>query len=282
MVHHSSRIKLSVGQIFWRETGDNYRPIAIFLHGSWDDSSQWENITDLLGENFHCLALDLLGFGNSIAIQTPTSIEHEVDCLHEFLTALKLRQVYLVGHSLGAWIAISYTLKYPELIKGVVAISPEGFSLNNLQQYSQSTKWLLAHPWLFRLWLKGLQLMASVSDHANSLEKTQAYWDFFKKFTITCSLFFRRSIPEIRRELVVDRLSQFRSPLLVLQDESDSPCIIEKSQTNTKAVQKIEYKLIKKSEFISTQESWLQVAREIQIFLDQVQLKIDREEVELW
>jgi pimeloyl-ACP methyl ester carboxylesterase len=281
MVHHSSRIKLSVGQIFWCETGDNHHPVVIFLHGSWDDSSQWENTTDLLSKNFHCLALDLLGFGNSTAIQTPTSIENEADCLHEFLTALKFRQVYLVGHSLGAWIAISYTLKYPELIKGVVAISPEGFSLNNLQQYSLPTKLLLAHPWLFRLWLRGLQLITSVSDHANSLEKTQAYWDLFKKFPITCSLFFRRSIPAIRRELVADRLSQFRPPLLVLDYESDSPCIVKKSQANTKAVQKIEYKLIKKSEFTTTQESWLQVAREIQIFLDRVQLKIDREEVEL-
>ena len=96
MVDRSSRIKLSAGQIFWREAGDDRRPVVIFLHGSWHDRTQWESAIELSSKKFHCLAIDLLGFGNSIALRTPDSIEMEVDCLHEFLTALKLRSVYLV------------------------------------------------------------------------------------------------------------------------------------------------------------------------------------------
>ena len=133
MVARTSRIKLSAGKIFWREAGDDRLPVVIFLHGSWYDSTQWENSLGILSKNFHCLAIDLLGFGNSTAIRTPNSIEMEVDCLHEFLTTLKLRRVYLVGHSLGAWIAVSYALKYPDSVTGIVAISPEGFSLKNWQ-----------------------------------------------------------------------------------------------------------------------------------------------------
>jgi pimeloyl-ACP methyl ester carboxylesterase len=279
MHDRSSRIKLSAGQVFWREAGESHRPVLVFLHGSWHDSSQWQKIVEPLSKNFHCFAIDLLGFGNSTAIETPTSIETEVNCLDEFLHALKLRPVYLIGHSLGAWIAVSYTLKYPDLVQGVVAISPEGLSLTSLQQYSRSTKWLLAYPWLFKLWLKGLTVITSVSDGAYPLVKSQTYWSFFQKFPITCNLFFQRSRKEIYNELVVDRLSQFRTSFLVLQSDLADRSTIDQSQAYAKAVRKSEYRSIQDT---GSQESALQIVREIQGFLDRIQTKIDREEVELW
>jgi pimeloyl-ACP methyl ester carboxylesterase len=282
MPDFNSRIKVSTGQIFWRETGDAHLPVAIFLHGSWDDSRQWQRIIELLSNNFHCLAIDLLGFGNSTAIETPSSIEIEVDCLHEFVNALKLRRVYLVGHSLGAWVAVSYTLKYPDLVQGVVAIAPEGFSLANWQQYSKFTKWLLAHPWLFKLWLSGLAILTSISDGANPFIKRQKYWNFFNDFPTTCKILFQRSIKDIRRELVADRLGQFRSPFLVLQSDLDSRSMIEQSQAYAKAVRKSECKSIESLTSIASEEALLQIAQEIKYFCNRVQLQIDREEVELW
>jgi len=282
MVDRTSRIKLSAGKIFWREAGDDRLPVVIFLHGSWYDITQWENSIGILSKNFHCLAIDLLGFGNSTAIQTPNSIEMEVDCLHEFLTAIKLHPVYLVGHSLGAWIAVSYTLKYPDLVRGVVAISPEGFSWADWNQYNQLTKWLLTYPWLLSLWLNGLKVIVAVSDGASSLAKSQAYWNYFTKFPTTCQLIFQRSNQEIRRELVADRLSQFRVPLLVLQSDSDLGSIVKQSQLYAQAVRNSEYKLIKDIESTSSQKISIQTDREILAFLDRIQTRVEREEIELW
>jgi pimeloyl-ACP methyl ester carboxylesterase len=282
MVDRSSRIKTSAGQIFWREAGDSENPIVIFLHGSWDNSNQWTKIVEPLSKNFHCFAIDLLGFGNSIAIETPSSIEMEVDCLHEFLSALKLRPVYLVGHSLGAWIAVSYTLKYSGLVQGVVVISPEGFSLAYWQQYGQFTKWLLIRPWLFKLWVNGLKVMSSLSDGAYSMVKYQSQWILLDKFPTTYRLFFERSIESIDRELVAKKLSQFRKSFLVLQNDADDRLTIEQSQAYAKAVWKSEYQWIKSTEPIATQESDRQIALEIQGFIDRIQTKIDREEIDLW
>ncbi|WP_310425934.1 alpha/beta hydrolase [Chamaesiphon sp. VAR_48_metabat_135_sub] len=274
-----SRIKLSAGQIFWREAGESHRPVLIFLHGSWDDSRQWQKIVEPLSKNFHCFAIDLLGFGNSTAIEMPSSIETEVNCLDEFLHALHLRPVYLIGHSLGAWVAVRYALEYPDLVQGVVAIAPEGFSLTSWQQYRRFTKWLLAHPYLFQLWLKVLEILTSVSDSAYPLVKSQAYWNFFNKFQTTCYLFFRRSRKVICSELVADRLSQFRPPFLVLQSDADHRSTIEQSQSYAKAVRKSEYRVVQN---VPSPELDLQFVREIKRFLDRVQTKIDREEVELW
>jgi pimeloyl-ACP methyl ester carboxylesterase len=282
MVDRSSHIKISTGQVFWREAGDSENPVVIFLHGSWEDNKQWARIVEPLSQNFHCFAIDLLGFGNSMAIETPSSIEMEVDFLHEFVTALKLRPVYLIGHSLGAWIAVSYTLKYPDLVQGVVAISPEGLSLVYWQQYSQFTKWLLTRPWLFRLWVGGLKVLASVSDGAYPMVKHQDQWTLIDKFPTTYRLFFERSIKSIADELVAERLSQFSKSFLVLQNDVDDRLTIEQSQAYAKAVWKSEYQWIKNAEPISTPETDIQIALEIQGFIDRVQTKIDREEIDLW
>lgn len=283
MVYRSSRIKLSGGQVCWREAGSRSNPVLIFLHGSWHDSSQWQDIMEPLSQNFHCFALDLLGYGDSRAIEPPTSISMEVDCLDEFVDALKLSPVYLIGHSLGAWIAISYTLKSSNFVRGVVAISPEGFSLDRCHKYSKFTRYLLAHPWLLRLWLVVLKAIASLSDNAPKLEQMQAYWQFFQKFPTTCKLLFGRSTKVISNELVASKLAQFRSPLLILQTESppeslhqsDYPIVIAQSKAYARAVRQSEYRSM-------PDRSPQQIVREIQAFVDRVQQKIDREEFELW
>lgn len=281
MVDRRSRIKLSAGQISWREAGDARLPTVIFLHGSWHDSTQWHEAIEISSKKFHCLAIDLLGYGNSTAIETSTSIEMQVDCLHEFLTALNLRPVYLLGHSLGAWIALAYTLKYPDLVRGAIAISPEGFSLANWQQYSILTKFLLARPWLFKLWLNGLKALTSVIDGASPLAKSQAYWSFFNKFPTTRKLLFERSNRVIRRELVAERIALFKPPLLIIQSDADDRAVIEQSQACSQAFDRAEFKLIKEADF-APQVLTIQITREIEGFIDRIQAQIDREKVELW
>jgi pimeloyl-ACP methyl ester carboxylesterase len=282
MVACSSRIKLSVGQIFWREAGDTRLPTIIFLHGSWHDSTQWDKVVSSLSRNFHCLAIDLLGYGNSTALEMPTSIEMEVDALHEFVSTLNLHSVYLVGHSLGAWVALRYTLKFPDRVLGVVAISPVGAAVPNWQQYGRSTTWLLSQPWLFTIWLRSLQILTSLGDGADPLAKSQAYWRFFAKFPTTRKLLFERSTVEISRELVVDRLAKFRQPLLVLHNNNDDRYMLEQSRNCARAVRNSQFKLMGQVNFTSPQELTESVAIEIRDFFNSVQAQIDRAEVGLW
>jgi pimeloyl-ACP methyl ester carboxylesterase len=275
MVYRNSRIKLSGGQVFWREIGNRQNPVLIFLHGSWHDGRQWEQTIEPLSRDFHCFALDLLGYGNSTALKPPTSIAIEVDCVAEFISTLKLNPVYLIGHSLGAWIAISYALKYPDRVRGVVTISPEGFSLGNWNRYSKLTKYLLANPWRLNAWLTILKIFASLTDGASRLEKMQIHWQFFQKFPTTGKILFSRSTKAVRRELVADRLAEFRVPLSILQSDRDYPLIIEQSRSYARAVSKAEYHALSSPDL-------QQIIDLIQQFVDREQGKIDREEFELW
>lgn len=282
MTYRSSQIRLTAGQMFWREAGSRSNPVLIFLHGSWHDSRQWLEMIEPLSQHYHCFALDLLGYGNSIAIDQPSSIDIEVDCLHEFIDALKLNSVYLIGHSLGAWIGISYTLKYPDLVRGVVAISPEGFSLNTWNKYNKLTQYILAKPWRLKLWLAVLKIIASLSDDAIPIEQIQRYWQFFQQFPTTCRMIFNRSKKVVTRELVTSNLAQFRSPLSILESDKSDATIIEQSQAYARTVRKSEYHLISDLNPSAPEELDRQIVQQIKLFITEVQMQIDREEVELW
>lgn len=112
ILFRNSRRKLSQGVLFWREVATGIP--AIFLHGAWNDGSEWVSVMELLANDIHCFTPDLLGFGESAHPNVHHTIDLQVECLADFIEALKLEKVYLVGNSLGGWIAASYTLKYPE------------------------------------------------------------------------------------------------------------------------------------------------------------------------
>ncbi|MFM6199532.1 MAG: alpha/beta fold hydrolase, partial [Dolichospermum sp.] len=147
ILFRNSRRKLSQGILFWREVGNGIP--MVFLHGAWNDGSEWVSTMKLLGENIHCFALDLLGFGESTNVDIHHSIDLQVECLADFLEALKLEKVYLVGNSLGGWIATSYAVKYPEKIYGLILLSPEGVAAEGEKQYWEKRRCLFnCPPWV--------------------------------------------------------------------------------------------------------------------------------------
>jgi pimeloyl-ACP methyl ester carboxylesterase len=283
LIYRSSRIKLKPGQIFWREAGDTSNlPALVFLHGSWEDSRQWQDVMELLSQDFLCLAPDLLGFGDSVTQTTPTSIEIEVDCLAEFLASLKLRSVYLIGHSLGAWIATSYALKYPDAVRGVVVISPEGISLARWQKYNFFIKWLLQHPRGLKLWLLGLRAIDALADESPLLASTLRYWQNLQRFSTTSQLFLCRSTAKIKSELIEPKLPWLRMPVLVLQPDRDDPAVIADSQAFAQSARQAQYQWLKVELTDPDDHLAQQIAGEIDRFVDRVQSAIEREEGSLW
>lgn len=49
----------------YREMGDHEAPVALFLHGNPTSSYIWRNILPLVAPVAHCIAPDLIGFGQS-------------------------------------------------------------------------------------------------------------------------------------------------------------------------------------------------------------------------
>ncbi len=115
-------------------------PPTLFLHGLDSSAHTWRNNLDLLDSK--AVALDLRGCGNSpMGVPKDFSPDALVDDIHSFLcshpyfcnrdnsddadadsntVSPKIIPFVIVGHSMGGRIAMSFTARYPELIKALV------------------------------------------------------------------------------------------------------------------------------------------------------------------
>jgi pimeloyl-ACP methyl ester carboxylesterase len=102
--------------------------VLVFLHGFLGESSAWLPIIQELQGQYRCIALDLLGFGDSSKPRLKYTIWHQVEFLAEFLEAIALetdqKNICLIGHSYGGWTAAAYSLKYSA--QALTLIAPAG------------------------------------------------------------------------------------------------------------------------------------------------------------
>ncbi|MCP4356511.1 MAG: alpha/beta fold hydrolase [Chloroflexi bacterium] len=111
-------------KIHFVEAGKRGRQIALLVHG-W--SSSWYAMSPLLGllaQRFHCIAIDLPGYGKSSPFSEQTTISKYVDLLADLIEEISDSPVVLVGHSMGGMISVSLSQKYPILIERIVLICP--------------------------------------------------------------------------------------------------------------------------------------------------------------
>jgi pimeloyl-ACP methyl ester carboxylesterase len=97
------------------------RPL-LFLHswvGSW---RYWMPAMQSASISFRTYALDLWGFGDS-AKGGAYSLAEQHNLLQEFITAMGIGKLALVGHGLGALVALQYTAQHPEQIDRMMLVS---------------------------------------------------------------------------------------------------------------------------------------------------------------
>ncbi len=238
----NSRRKLSQGLLFWREIGNGY-PV-IFLHGTWNDSSQWVPVMELVSRECQCFAPDLLGVGESDSPEIHYSIDLQVEILGEFLQALKLEKVLLVGHSLGAWVATTYAHKYPIHVAGMILISPEGVETEASVKRCQKMQNLLKRPLLVFGLLRLLRPLAKKIGWKINPEADLKQRELMEEHPTATLLLYSRQNPEILAEMVNERLYTIDVPTLILQASKDFPEFIEMSQLYARLAYRASLKMI--------------------------------------
>lgn len=100
---------------------------VVLLHGYLETLEVWDDFAGLLAQDFTVLTLDLPGHGESSLIEDNT-MERMADAVNGLLEYLSLDSVYMVGHSMGGYVATSFVLKYPSKIAGLVLFHSNTFA----------------------------------------------------------------------------------------------------------------------------------------------------------
>lgn len=122
------------------------RPI-IFIHdwvGSW---RYWIPSMQSASISFRAYALDLWGFGDTAKNPNYYSIEQQVGLLDEFLAEMGIGKVALVGHGLGAVIALLYAGRNPQFVDRMIIASLAAKRAHIHERFQVASPAELAH-WL--------------------------------------------------------------------------------------------------------------------------------------
>ena len=99
-------------------------PPLVLLHSAGTGASQWRGVADRLAGRRRLLMPNLRGYGRTPAPDPAAPpLGEEVAVVRE-MAALAGRPVHLVGHSLGALVALHHALRHPEAVAGLTLIEP--------------------------------------------------------------------------------------------------------------------------------------------------------------
>jgi pimeloyl-ACP methyl ester carboxylesterase len=115
-IHRS--VQTASGRISYTEQGTG--PVALFVHGVLLNSFLWRHQLADLSDVRRCIAVDLLAHGDTeIAPDQDVSVTANAKMLKEFLDALHIDQVDLVGNDSGGGIAQIFAALYPERVRSL-------------------------------------------------------------------------------------------------------------------------------------------------------------------
>ncbi len=115
-VENRSGVQTPSGRISYFEQGTG--PVALFVHGVLLNGHLWRHQLAQLSDIRRSIAVDLLAHGDTeIAPDQDVSVSANAKMLKEFLDALEIDQVDLVGNDSGGGISQIFAALYPERVR---------------------------------------------------------------------------------------------------------------------------------------------------------------------
>ncbi|MGY4690978.1 alpha/beta fold hydrolase [Salibacterium sp. K-3] len=109
--------------IFYREVGDRGNPTILLLHGFPSSSHMYRNLIPELMDQYHIVAPDYPGFGNSDQPDMDEfnyTFDNFASLMNEFVEELKLEKFSLYVHDYGAPVGFRLAAGHPERIQAII------------------------------------------------------------------------------------------------------------------------------------------------------------------
>ena len=103
----------------YRESGDPGAPTVLFLHGNPTSSYIWRNVIPLVAPIAHCIAPDLIGFGQSGKPDIAYRFADHVRYLDAFVAEAGISSAYVVAQDWGTALAFHLAARRPEFVRGL-------------------------------------------------------------------------------------------------------------------------------------------------------------------
>lgn len=122
--HEKSFVTVKGKQMAYVSLGDTDKTPVLFLHGNPTSSYLWRNVMPHVSEEYHAIAPDLIGMGDSDKLDNPNAesyrfVEHR-DYLDGFIDAvLPDGSFYLCIHDWGSALGFDWARRHSNRVKGI-------------------------------------------------------------------------------------------------------------------------------------------------------------------
>jgi pimeloyl-ACP methyl ester carboxylesterase len=265
-------VQIDGRQIAFRELGTQGNPI-ILLGGFAEPSWVWKPVMQRLALDHRVYALDLPPFGYSER-KGPYSLAAWTQLVRNFAAHFGLRRPIVVGHSLGAAVAVNVGLEAPDDTAGVVLLDGDALPVGGPHWIVN----LVLNPYyttIFRLVTHSDWLVRQVLDQAYGPVHppiTSAQVDAFERpFRVDGSENgFRDLFHTGVQGLTLADLGRLRAPRIVVWGQHDTVDDIKAGRTSAQALG-VKLTVIPRAGHLSMLDEPAAVAKAIESFADRIE-----------
>ena len=110
--------------------GNAHKPTLILLHAFMSAGLHWMRVATALEADFRLILLDMRGHGMSDGVENGFSLDILAQDLADVISVLDLDKPIVLGHSLGAEIAVRFGATHPAVARAIILADPPMRSFN--------------------------------------------------------------------------------------------------------------------------------------------------------
>lgn len=203
------------------DSGDNGKPVLFFVHGLAINGRVWKNAFGLLQEKFRCIAIDLPGHGHSWNERGDFSMSFYAQVVRNCIETMKLRDVTLIGHSMGGQISVIVALQLPSVVTKLALVCAAGietFTEEEKQKNAQGASFF------YGVKYEAQKVISFFNARLGTEQMNELVQEFITQQAERFSLFSEAMVASVNgmlNEPVYSFLPQISQPVLVLYGEND-------------------------------------------------------------
>jgi pimeloyl-ACP methyl ester carboxylesterase len=193
---------------------------VVLIHGVASSSVTFQNVIPLIEGEHRCIAIDLLGFGES---PTPADSEYTLadhcSAIERTIDSLHIRTPFtLVGHSMGALIGARYAARNPRRVAKLVLVSPPVYvapaELSDVVERTKMDLYLKAYAYIRankKFTLQHARVVEKLLPIPKAMDINEGNWNAFVKSLMN----------SIESQTTISDLAAVKAPIEVVYGDLD-------------------------------------------------------------
>lgn len=171
-------VNLNNIELSYLEWNQGQKPLLL-LHGLADHALVWLKLGNFLEKDYHIIAPDLRGHGNSSKPKSGYFFDNYINDLEALLNYLNWQKITVISHSWSAKLACIWATKSPQYFEKLVLVDP--FFINSMPSIFRITFPLLYKVLPFLKMLRLFPNYKAAEKEAKKLKQYQGWTEFQEK-----------------------------------------------------------------------------------------------------